>query len=106
MLAFVNKSSFLAPFLIIDQLSRPYYGKNNEKKNMDSSDESKIKNAFKLLNEFIKQIHSENGGFQMIVLEHIPVEYVNNLENIHVVEEFFNGNALIPHSEYENTDRR
>ncbi|MDD6485580.1 MAG: DUF3732 domain-containing protein [Spirochaetales bacterium] len=105
MLAFVNKSKFLAPFLIIDQLSRPYYGKNNEKKNMDSSDESKIKNAFKLLNEFIKQIHSENGNFQMIVLEHIPVEYVSDLENIHVVEEFFNGNALIPHSEYESINR-
>ena len=41
----------------------------------------------------------------MIVLEHIPVEYVSDLENIHVVEEFFNGNALIPHSEYESINR-
>ena len=72
---------------------------------MDSSDESKIKNAFKLLDSFVKQRHSESGSFQMIVLEHIPVEYVSELENIHVVEEFFNGNALIPHSEYESTDR-
>lgn len=100
-LAFVNKSKFLAPFLIIDQLSRPYYGKNNEKKNIDSSDEAKIKNAFKLLDTFVMQRHSENGNFQMIILEHIPVEYIKNLENVHVVEEFFNGNALIPHSEYE-----
>ena len=46
-----------------------------------------------------------NGNFQMIVLEHIPVEYVSDLENIHVVEEFFNGNALIPHSEYESINR-
>ena len=28
-----------------------------------------------------------------------------DLENIHVVEEFFNGNALIPHSEYESINR-
>lgn len=100
-LAFVNKSKFLAPFLIIDQLSRPYYGKNNEKKNIDSSDESKIKKAFKLLDSFVSQRHSENGDFQMIILEHIPVEYVKDLENVHTVEEFINGNALIPHSEYE-----
>ena len=64
--AFVNKSKFLAPFLIIDQLSRPYYGKNNEKKNIDSSDdEAKIKNAFKLLDTFVMQRHSENGNLQV-----------------------------------------
>lgn len=100
-LAFKNNSKFLAPFLMIDQLSRPYYGKNNEKTNLPSSDESKIKETFKLLNEFITQIHKENGSFQIIVLEHIPKEYVENLDNVYLVEEFFNGNALIPHSEYE-----
>jgi hypothetical protein len=31
----------------------------------------------------------------MIVLEHIPIETVTNLKNIHIVEEFFDGNALI-----------
>jgi hypothetical protein len=31
----------------------------------------------------------------MIVLEHIPIETVTNLKNI--VEEFFDGNALINH---------
>lgn len=101
-LAFINQSRFLAPFLIIDQPSRPYYGKNNEKVDIDSSDESKIKNAFKLLNEFVAKRKQDKGSFQMIVLEHIPKEYVTNLENVHVVEEFLNGNALIPHSEYSN----
>jgi len=101
-LAFVNQSKFLAPFLIIDQPSRPYYGKNNEKVDIDSSDESKIKNAFKLLNEFVDKRKRDKGSFQMIILEHIPKDYVSNLENVYIVEEFLNGNALIPHSEYNN----
>ena len=100
-LAFVNKSKFLAPFLIIDQLSRPYYGENNKKQNIDSSDESKIKNAFKLLDYFMTQRLLKKAPFQMIVLEHIPKEYVENLGNVHIVEEFLNGNALIHRSEYE-----
>ena len=32
----------------------------------------------------------------MIVFEHIPQILVNNLENIHIVDEFKDGNALIP----------
>lgn len=104
-LAFVNGSKFLAPLLIIDQPSRPYFGTKNEKKNIASSDEAKIKNAFVLLDQFIAQRHLEKGSFQMIVLEHIPKEYVDNLSNVHVVEEFLNGNALIPHSEYETKSR-
>lgn len=103
-LAFVNESKFLAPFLIIDQLSRPYYGQHNEKQNIDSSDESKIKNAFKLLDYFMTQRLLKKAPFQMIVLEHIPKEYVENLGNVHIVEEFLNGNALIPRSEYEKND--
>ena len=59
--------------------------------------------GFKLLDSFVSQRHSENGDFQMIILEHIPVEYIKDLENVHVVEEFINGNTLIPHSEYEKS---
>ena len=99
---FQNKSPFVAPFLIIDQPSRPYYGTNGKRKTDDpESDEYKIKKAFELLNRFIETRKSNNGNFQMIVLEHIPIDTVSNLKNIHIVEEFFDGNALIPKSYIE-----
>jgi len=99
---FQNQSPFVAPFLIIDQPSRPYFGTNGKRKTDDpKSDDYKIKKAFELLDRFIETRKSNNGDFQMIVLEHIPIETVTNLKNIHIVEEFFDGNALIPKSYIE-----
>ena len=96
---FQNNSPFVAPFIIIDQPSRPYYGTNGKRKTNDpESDDYKIKKAFELLDTFIETRNSNNGHFQMIVLEHIPKEDVSDLKNVHVVEEFFDGNALIPKS--------
>ncbi|WP_417237489.1 DUF3732 domain-containing protein [Bizionia paragorgiae] len=96
---FENKSPFVAPFLIIDQPSRPYYGTNGKRKTNDpESDDYKIKKAFELLDAYISTRIKNNGNFQMIVLEHIPKEDISDLENIHIVEEFFDGNALIPKS--------
>lgn len=99
---FQNQSPFVAPFLIIDQPSRPYFGTNGKRKTDDpKSDDYKIKKAFELLDRFIETRKSNNGDFQMIVLEHIPIETITNLKNIHIVEEFFDGNALIPKSYIE-----
>lgn len=99
---FQNQAPFVAPFLIIDQPSRPYFGTNGKRKTDDpESDDYKIKKAFELLDRFIEIRKSNNGDFQMIVLEHIPIETVSNLKNIHIVEEFFDGNALIPKSYLE-----
>jgi hypothetical protein len=96
---FQNNSPFVAPFIIIDQPSRPYYGTNGKRKTNDpESDDYKIKKAFELLDTFIATRNSNKGHFQMIVLEHIPKEDVSDLKNVHVVEEFFDGNALIPKS--------
>lgn len=96
---FQNNSPFVAPFIIIDQPSRPYYGTNGKRKTNDpESDDYKIKKAFELLDTFIATRNSNKGYFQMIVLEHIPKEDVSDLKNVHVVEEFFDGNALIPKS--------
>lgn len=44
--AFQNKSKFIAPFLIIDQPSRPYYGGEDDKK----SDIDYRENGVKSLN--------------------------------------------------------
>ncbi|SMP17491.1 DUF3732 domain-containing protein [Chryseobacterium profundimaris] len=99
---FQNQSPFVAPFLIIDQPSRPYYGTNGQRKADDpKSDDYKIKKAFKLLDSFIETRKKNNGNFQMIVLEHIPTEMVSDLKNIYIVDEFFDGNALIPKSYIE-----
>ena len=96
-IAFQNKSPFVAPYLVIDQPSRPYYGSGDKrKKNLDQSDESKISKAFKLLDKFIENRNNNSGDFQMIVFEHVPKEIFENLENVNLVEEFYNGNALIP----------
>lgn len=93
---FRNNSLFMAPFLIIDQPSRPYYGEENERKDIiDHSDEFKISKAFKLLDSFIENRVNSKGDFQMIVFEHIPTRIIKDMKNINVVEEFRNRNALI-----------
>ncbi|MCS6118226.1 DUF3732 domain-containing protein [Shewanella baltica] len=91
-----NKATFVAPYIIIDQPSRPYYGDESEdEKKLSSSDQSKIKSAFKLLNKFINDRNAKNKNFQIIVLEHIPAELIDDMENINIVEVFRDGNALV-----------
>lgn len=94
--SYKNKSPFVAPFLIIDQPSRPYYGDEKQQKTeIDHSDESKITAAFVLLNQFIEERNEDSGDFQMIVFEHIPKRIFGEMGNIHLVKEFRDGNALI-----------
>ena len=96
---FINKAPYVPPFLIIDQPSRPYYGRDNSaRKIVDniSSDDSKIRQAFVLLNEYIMNRLENSGHFQMIVFEHIEPDSFEDLDYIHLVEEFKDGNALIP----------
>lgn len=96
---FINKAPYVPPFLVIDQPSRPYYGRDNStRKIVDniSSDDSKIRQAFVLLNEYIGNRLENSGHFQMIVFEHIEPDSFEDLDYIHLVEEFKDGNALIP----------
>jgi hypothetical protein len=85
------------PFLIIDQFSRPYWGEGKRKKdNLDTTDTTKVESALNLLNSFVQSIKDAGNNFQMIIFEHINHELWENLENVHLVEEFRDGNALIP----------
>ncbi len=85
------------PFLIIDQFSRPYWGEDGRKKEiLDHTDISKVKSALNLLNSFVADINNNGNEFQMIVFEHINHELWEGFDNIQLVEEFRNGNALIP----------
>jgi hypothetical protein len=89
-----NDGLHVAPFLIIDQFSRPYWGDDDN--DVNQSDVAKVKLALKLLNNFIDTAKGMEKDFQMIVFEHINPQYWDGLDNIHLVETFRDGNALIP----------
>ncbi|ACE99396.1 conserved hypothetical protein [Rhodopseudomonas palustris TIE-1] len=98
-----NNGIHVAPFLIIDQFSRPYWGEDDQgegkgEKDVDQSDVAKVKLALELLNQFITTANTIGKDFQIIVFEHINPRYWNGLKNVHLVEIFRNGNALIPSS--------
>ena len=89
-------------FLFIDQPSIPYYtGSSNEKTGND--DKKKLLDAFSLIDSFISYIITEKKAtFQIFMVEHAPKEYwhENNLLNFHTVDEFINGDGLIPSDIY------
>lgn len=105
-----NRIPYIPSILVLDQPSRPYFDeaqKSNNLKNIDQvkmenivgSDKIKLTTAFKLLDDFIARMNSDcSSDFQLIVLEHVPEEFWVNakLKNIHLVEEFRDGNALVP----------
>jgi hypothetical protein len=90
------------PFLFIDQPSTPYYSDNIEKGN---DDKTKLIDAFSLINSFVDYIiHKKQNHFQIFMVEHAPKEYwtKSKLEYFHTVDEFINGNGLIPNDIYNN----
>ncbi|TDV44447.1 uncharacterized protein DUF3732 [Pseudomonas graminis] len=97
--AITKGGDFVPSFLFIDQPSRPYYG---EEKIMDevylkNSDQAKVSQAFELLGNFVTRMKKHhNTDFQMIVLEHVPVELFQDVANVKVLPEFRGKNALIP----------
>lgn len=98
--ALAQKSVFIPSFLVIDQPSRPYYSdKKAARKAISNSDSEKVRIAFNLLNNFMRRANQEYGAsFQMIVFEHVPREDLENLEFVHVLPDFSDGEALIPHT--------
>lgn len=83
-----QEGSIIPNFLFIDQPSIPYYGNNRRRsiqtpgdltvKNKD--DESKLKEAFRLINSFMSQNVGENSNFQIILVEHADPEYWKGLK--------------------------
>ena len=87
-------------FLFIDQPSIPYY---TGKGKIGNDDETKLLDAFTLLNSFISYITIEKKeSFQIFMMEHAPKEswIENNLTNFHTIDEFVNGKGLIPSDIY------
>ncbi|EOQ62757.1 hypothetical protein F935_01846 [Acinetobacter calcoaceticus ANC 3811] len=98
----INKGSkFVPSFLIIDQPSRPYWGDDGASKDVKYSDQEKIKIAFQLLNNFIDTVNiNYKHEFQILMFEHVPSIMFNGLNNIHLLDPFRGGNALIPEDWY------
>lgn len=94
-----NNNLYIAPFLFIDQPSRPFWPDNiKEQQNLNLvqySDDYKLRKLLELMNEFIKNIHEKNNSFQIILLEHIPSNTWKGLNNYYLVETFIDGHALI-----------
>jgi hypothetical protein len=94
---------YVPQFLLLDQPSQPYLDKtviNNNGEIEVDDDRATIKDAFKLLDNFIGSMIRQGKTFQIILLEHASKSYWENplLTNFHLVDEFRNGNALIPAS--------
>lgn len=101
-----NGGRHVAPFLIIDQFSRPYWGDDEnvrakseqpdkQDQDVNESDVAKVHSALKMLDQFISRANSMKKDFQIILFEHIDPKYWKDLENFHLVESFRDGNALI-----------
>lgn len=90
---------FVPSFLFIDQPSRPYYGEEKimDEVHLKNSDQAKVSQAFELLGNFVTRMQKQHSTeFQMIVLEHVPVELFQKVANVTVLPEFRGKNALIP----------
>lgn len=93
----IQESPFVPPFIMIDQPSRPYWGDpKNRKLKLEDSDEAKVRAAFELLNAFATRMLEKDEQFQLIVFEHVPPSTWEGLQNVSLVEQFGDGNALIP----------
>lgn len=95
----LQKNKYVPQFLILDQPSQAYFGKNKTvetNKKLSNSEEVMLKNAYKMMDDFIKNTLDElKDTFQIILLEHTEEEYWGNLANFYLVDNFRNGRALV-----------
>lgn len=95
---------YVAPFLILDQPTRPYFNiaqpvdyKESKNHTLGKDDWTKVRRIFLMLDKFIKSVITNNKEMQVIVLEHVSIEAWKNCNHIYLVEEFDGvNNALIP----------
>ncbi len=93
--------------LFIDQPSLPYYKSSNDDVNISNSDEEKLLNIFKILNDFIDRCNNElHTDFQIILVEHAPEELWknNNLIHFETKKIFRKGSGLLPQYLFEGQD--
>lgn len=99
-----QKSPYVPSFLIIDQPSRPYFNAAGEYNYAESEtaitnkdDWSKVRDIFKLLDNFFSLVLKQGNHFQIIMLEHVSERAWAGCKNINLVDTFDGiNNALIP----------
>ncbi|WP_040661302.1 DUF3732 domain-containing protein [Oscillibacter ruminantium] len=98
-----ENTSYVPSYLIIDQPSRPYFNtsdynyEESEKAISIKDDWSKVKDIFKLWDNFFSITTSKGWHFQVIMLEHVSKNAWSNCNHINLVETFDGiNNALIP----------
>lgn len=93
-----NPVSHIGSFLFIDQPSIPYYEASDDAK---STDKAKLKDAFSVINRFIKDAVKQNHDFQIILIEHADESYwngTNKLEYFATKADFDGDKALVPYT--------
>lgn len=96
---FINKSTPVFNFLILDQPSQVYFPKakyNETTKTfelVDNDDFNKVKEMFKLLSTAVKD---NNDKLQIIVLDHAGEDIWGDLEDYNISGHWVNGTALVP----------
>lgn len=82
-----QEKSIVPNFLFIDQPSIPYYGNNRSRSPQAAGDlkihvkddESRLREAFRLINNFMGQNVGDNTNFQIILIEHADPDYWEDL---------------------------
>jgi hypothetical protein len=98
---FENPNDHIGSFLFIDQPSIPYYEASDDNK---STDKIKLKDAFSVINRFIKDAVEGNHDFQIILIEHADDSYWNGdnkLEYFTTKADFDGDKALVPYTVIE-----
>lgn len=93
-----NKNKYVPQFLIFDQPSQPYFEtvQGDKIDILTLEDRKKLQNAFKMMDDFItKAVSVYNTDFQIILLEHAREDQWQNLSNFHLVDDFWDGRALV-----------
>lgn len=93
-----NNNKYVPQFLIFDQPSQPYF-ETVSGENLDTltiEDRKKLQNAFKMMDDFVTHIINEyKNDFQIILLEHAREDQWVGLKNFHLVDDFWDGRALV-----------
>lgn len=101
---FIENNSELVPnFVIFDQPSQVYFPKLNNDSTKDEieyedEDVEAVKNMFKVISS---SIVSSGGNWQAIILDHADRSIYGDISEIHEVDEWRNGNKLIPIEWYQ-----
>ncbi len=99
----MDNSKYVPGYLIIDQPSRPYFNTesydytNSEASVSKKDDWSKVKDIFKLWDNFFDVVLEQKKHFQIIMLEHVAESAWADCKHVNLVA-IFDGvhNALIP----------